>query len=176
MWATQVIKRVEPPPPVSGQQPPGPRSPPLLAPGSRLLYSPHMSRDLLIGLAFFALMGIGGGLLVWLNRHRISVDEMRKDQRSQVALLARHLGVARTQLQAARGTDDPARRTDLARQALNAYNAAIGLKDDEALIWSERAETQLLLGDKPAARRDLDRAKQLQPGGDWAAIERQLTP
>lgn len=135
-----------------------------------------MNRDLLLGIGFFLLMGLGGLVFVWMNRTKIGVDQMREAQRSEVAMLARHVGVARVGLDQARRETDADKRVRLARQVIDAYSAALRIDGREALYYAERAEAQLLAGDREAARRDVARAKELEPSGDWKDLETRIGP
>lgn len=135
-----------------------------------------MNRDLLVGIGFFALMGIGGALLVWLNWRKIGAEEQRQAQKNRVQQVVQHLAVARTKRELAELSSDESRRQALAREAAEAYGRVLEAEPGEAAYWAERAAARLLLGDKEAARRDLDQAKRLDPQGDWAELERRCAP
>jgi len=92
-----------------------------------------------------------------------------------VALLARHLAAGRVRLQEARAETDPGRRAAAARQAVEAFSAAIAIDAAEASLWGGRAgRGPPSSGDRDAAKRDLAEAKRLQPGDDWSDLEKQV--
>ena len=134
-----------------------------------------MNRDVILGVGFFILMGVGGVFLVRLNWRKISVDEQRDEQRSRAWLLARHVETGRARLKEARAETSPERRAGLARQAVEALSAAIAIEAGEAAVWADRAEANLLLGPRDAARRDLAEARRLQPDGNWSNLEKRCS-
>jgi tetratricopeptide (TPR) repeat protein len=135
-----------------------------------------MSKDAWLGLGFFALMAAGGAFLVWLNWRKIGREEALTAQKNQVLALARSVAVARSRLEQARVEQDPAKRGQFARQAVDGYTQALAVDPNEALYWGERAEAHALLGNLDAAKRDLAKAKELRPGEDWSALEKKCGP
>ena len=129
-----------------------------------------------MGIGFFALMAAGGAFLVWLNWKKIGREEDVTSQKNQVQQLARSVAIARSRLEQARSQQDPAKRADYARQAVDGYTQALGVDPNEAIYWGERAEAHAILGNLEAARRDLSKAKELRPGEDWSALEKKCGP
>lgn len=129
-----------------------------------------------MGIVFFAVMAAGGAFLVWLNWKKIGHEEAVTAQKNQVLELARSVAVARSRLEQARAQQEPAKRGEFARQAVDGYTRALEVDPNEALYWAERAEAHAILGNLEAARRDLAKAKQLRPGEDWSALEKKCGP
>lgn len=126
-----------------------------------------MNRDVLMGIGFFLLMAAGGAFLVWMNWTKIGTETGIEDAKNNVQKLMGRIAVGRTRLEQARVEKDAEKRKQHAREAHEALTQAVEIDGSRADLFADRAEANAILGDPEAARRDLDRAKKLQPERDW---------
>ena len=84
-----------------------------------------MNKDLLLGLGFFLLMGLGGAVLVWMNWTKIGRREALEDQKNNVQQAMGKIAWARTRMDLARQEQDQPKREGYLKQAIEGFDAAI---------------------------------------------------
>ena len=129
-----------------------------------------MNRDAALGIAFFVLMGAGGAFLVWLNWAKIGKRDQLEEQKNNVQRVMGFIARARTRLDQARVEKDEGKRSQFLRESIEAFDQAIEIEGAYGDHWAGRAEAKSLAGDKDGARRDLDRARGLEPSRDWSEV------
>ncbi len=129
-----------------------------------------MNRDAALGIAFFVLMGAGGAFLVWLNWAKIGRRDQLEEQKNNVQRVMGFVARGRVRIDQARVEKDESKRKLFLAESIEAFDQAIAIEGAYGDHWAGRAEAKALAGDRDGAKRDLDRAKELDPARDWSEV------
>ena len=127
--------------------------------------------DAVTAACFFGGMAAFGALILYFNRARWQHDLQRQEQQHRVLQADLRAAAARQRLDAVRRASGEERRRG-AREAADLYTFAMEVNPGIADLAAGRAEALALAGDPAAARRDLARAKELEPARDWSDLEK----